>query len=97
MTHAFAEDSLVTALSDGRYQAAVSERWSIGGRPNGGYLMGIALNALIAESPHPDPLTVTGHFLSAAEPGPATVEVEMIKKGRSVSTARAVLRQEDRG
>ncbi|HUO45945.1 MAG TPA: thioesterase family protein [Acidimicrobiia bacterium] len=96
MTYTFAEDSRLTALSDGLYQAEVSERWSIGGRPNGGYLMGIALNALILESPHPDPLTATGHFLSAAEPGPATVDVEMIKRGRSVSTARAVLRQNDR-
>jgi acyl-CoA thioesterase len=93
VTFAFEEDTAVHRQHEGSYTAHVSDRWSIGGRPNGGYLMGLALTALLAESPHPHPLTTTGHFLSPADPGPATVEVSVLKKGRSVSTAQTVLSQ----
>lgn len=96
MTFAFEEDTAVHRERDGAYKARVSDRWSIGGRPNGGYLMGLALTALLAESPHPHPLSTTGHFLSPADPGTATVEVNILKKGRSVTTAQAVLSQGDR-
>jgi len=96
VTFAFEEDTAVKHQRDGNYTAQVSDRWSIGGRPNGGYLMGLAMTALLAESPHPDPLTTTGHFLSPADPGPATASVTFIKKGRSISTAQAVMSQEGR-
>jgi acyl-CoA thioesterase len=96
VTFAFEEDTAVHPQADGGYRAQVTDRWSIGGRPNGGYLMGIALTAMLEESPHPHPLSTTGHFLSPADPGPATIEVTILKKGRSVSTAQAVLSQEGR-
>lgn len=96
MTFAFEEDTTVRSLGGGEYAVDVSDRWSIGGRPNGGYLMGIVATALVPESPHPDPLTLTGHFLSPADPGPARVKVTMLKKGRSVSTAMAVMSQGER-
>ncbi|HEX5671823.1 MAG TPA: thioesterase family protein [Acidimicrobiia bacterium] len=96
MTFAFVEDTAVHPQQNGVYSAAVSDRWSIGGRPNGGYLMGLALTALLEESPHPHPLSTTGHFLSPADPGPATIEVTMLKKGRSVTTAQAVMSQDGR-
>ena len=93
MTFAFEEDTAVHPQPDGGYSAEVSDRWSIGGRPNGGYLMGIALTAIFEESPHPHPLSAAGHFLSPSDPGPATIQVTILKKGRSVSTAEAVLSQ----
>ena len=42
------------------------------------------------------PLTVTGHYLSPAAPGPITILVEPIKRGRSYSTGMARLMQADR-
>lgn len=96
MNSAFEEDTAVSAQGGGVYTATVTDRWSIGGRPNGGYLMGLALRAVVAESPHPHPLTMTGHYLSPAEPGPATVSVQMIKRGKSVSTAQALVAQDSR-
>lgn len=96
MTFAFLEDTAASPRGDDLYSSTVTDRWSIGGRPNGGYLMGIALTAIGQSLPHPDPLTSTGHFLSPAEPGPADIKVTVSKKGRSVSTAQAVLRQGER-
>lgn len=96
MTFAFIEDTAVAPRGDGEFDATVTDRWSIGGRPNGGYLMGIVLKAISQSLEHPDPLTSTGHFLSPADPGPAHVTVNVWKRGRSVSTAQGVLRQGDR-
>jgi hypothetical protein len=54
----------------GRFAAVVTERWNvIGGRPNGGYVLGIALRALARVLPMPDPLVVSALFLRPALPG----------------------------
>ncbi|MGW4895555.1 thioesterase family protein [Kitasatospora sp. NPDC004240] len=43
---------------------------------------------------HPDPVSITGYYLSASVPGPATVTTEVIRSGRSLSTATASLSQD---
>jgi len=93
---AFEEDTAVQPGGENLYLANITDRWSIGGRPNGGYLMGTILRSLTHRLAHPDPLTSTGHFLSPAEPGPAEIKVNVIKEGRSLSTALAVLSQNGR-
>ena len=93
---AFEEDTAVERGSTDLFAANITDRWSIGGRPNGGYLMGTILRALSIRLTHPDPLTSTGHFLSPAEPGPAQIMIDVIKEGRSLSTAQAVLTQSGR-
>lgn len=93
---AFEADTAVEPGGENLFIANITDRWSIGGRPNGGYLMGTILTALAHRLPHPDPLTSTGHFLSPAEPGPAEIKVNVVKEGRSLSTAQAVLSQNGR-
>jgi hypothetical protein len=80
----------VEATPDG-YAVAVDPRWSIGDRPNGGYLMALVARAGVAASPHPDLLAVSAHFLRPPSFGPATVVVDEMRVGRSVGFHHARL------
>ncbi len=93
---AFYADTALAELGDGRYQGTVSKHWSIGGNPNGGYLLAIVLGAIARVSAeHPDPLTVTTHYLRPGLSDTACeVQVELIRRGRTLTTARARLIQE---
>lgn len=65
----------------------LDDRWSIMGRPHGGYLLREAVRPALTEQ-HPDPLVVSAHFLRSPDPGAATVEVETLRIGRRVSQLR---------
>jgi acyl-CoA thioesterase len=65
----------------------LDDRWSIMGRPHGGYLLREAVRPALTEQ-HPDPLVVSAHFLRSPDPGPATVEVDTLRVGRRVSQLR---------
>ena len=83
--------------SSGRYDMAIDPEWTIGGRPNGGYLVATMARAArsalaIAEGPdHPHPFTATAHFLTPPSPGPAQVHTEVLRRGRRMSHVRARL------
>lgn len=79
----------------GAYDAELSPGWTIIQAVNGGYLLAVAARALRAELPHPDPLTITAHYLTASQPGPAVVRTETVRAGRSMSTGQASLVQRD--
>jgi hypothetical protein len=76
----------------GRYDVTIDSGWSIGDRPNGGYLMALVTRAAVAASPHPDPLTISAQFLRPPSFGPAVVEIDDLRIGRSVGfhTARLI-------
>ena len=79
------------------YSGLVHGSWNIGAAPNGGYLLALAVSALRQAAPrHPDPLSVTVHYLRPGLPGrPCRVDVESIRGGRSLSTLRATLVQDE--
>ena len=85
----FERDTAVEARGDGR--------WVAGG-PNGGYLGAIFVRALSADSGLGDrPLrSITLHYLGRPSEGPAELQVEADRHGRSVSFLRARLVQEGR-
>ena len=60
---------------------------------HGGHLLELLGRAAVEGSGHPHPLAVSAHFLSAPRLGPAQIEVEPLRSGRSVSTTRARLVQ----
>lgn len=94
MSH-FEQETAVTAIADASWQGQISDQWNIGANPNGGYLVSVALSALREVVPHPDPLTVTTHYLRPGQGNkPCEVQTELIRTGRSLSTARATLLQE---
>jgi acyl-CoA thioesterase len=68
-------------------QIEVDDRWSIAGRPHGGYLLREAVRPALTEQ-HPDPRVVSAPFLRSPSPGPAVVEVETLRTGRRVSQLR---------
>jgi acyl-CoA thioesterase len=93
----FVEDTEVEPGGAGRWAAVLTGRWDIG-VPNGGYVLCVALSAVRAElgPSHPHPLSVSAHYLGSCEQGPALVDVTVLKRGRSLSTAYAALSQGDR-
>ena len=83
----FLKDTAVNKLKDNIYSGNLSDSWSIGGAINGGYSMSIAARALSDYLSHKDPLSITGHYLSVAEPGPVELHLEKLSEGRSISNA----------
>jgi acyl-coenzyme A thioesterase PaaI-like protein len=87
----------VNQLADGVHAAQLDAGWVVGGGVNGGYLLAVIGNAVrdrLAESGHVDPFSVSAHYLSAAVPGPATVETRLVRAGGRFSTVAATLVQE---
>jgi hypothetical protein len=89
------EHSSLEALGSGRYQRNVEEGpfWGAGAA-HGGYLMALLLHAMTLELGQDArrPRVFSGQFLGRTRPGPAMIEVEALRLGRSVSSLRAQLR-----
>jgi acyl-CoA thioesterase len=91
----FDADTAVRADGDQRYSATLTDRWTaLGGTPNGGYMLAVALRALQAEMPFPDPLVTSAHFLRPGLIGPADVRTEVVRAGRRVAAGQASLVQD---
>ncbi|WP_405602366.1 thioesterase family protein [Streptomyces sp. NBC_01410] len=91
----FDRDTAVTLRAPGVYDAELSAGWTIIQAVNGGYLLALLGRALADALPHPDPFTVSAHYLSASQPGPAVVRTETVRTGRTLSTGQASLFQYD--
>lgn len=91
----FDRDTAITARTGepGVYDTELSEGWTIARAVNGGYLLAVAARALAATLPHPDPFTVTAHYLTPTEPGPAVLRAEPVRTGRTLSTGTVRLLQ----
>lgn len=68
--------------------------WNVGEAPNGGYVCAIAVAGLLSIVDHPDPIAISAHFPSRPNTGPVDVLTEVVRTGRSHSTAQARLAQE---
>lgn len=91
--HEFDRHAALVATGGGILAGDISDRWNVGPVPNGGYLIALAAKAMASACLHPDPLTVTGHFLRPAEPGPADWHVSAVKQGGSIDNAQVSLVQ----
>lgn len=91
----FDRDTAITARAGepGAYDAQLSDGWTIISAVNGGYLLAVIARALRDALPHPDPLTVTAHYLTPSQPGPAVVRTQTVRTGRTMSTGQASLLQ----
>lgn len=94
-THRFDSDTRLTRLDDGRWSAEVDPGWcSIGGSPNGGYTLAIALAAASGTLPDARPLSISATYVKPATVGATEVEVEVVKRGRMKSSLQVKLLQE---
>jgi acyl-CoA thioesterase len=98
MSH-FDEDTRVTPMGpveEGAFTGQVHPAWNIGSNPNGGYLLALAAQALRQRTPaHPDPLSITVHYLRPGTSGQACrIDTEVLRSGRTLSTVRARLSQD---
>jgi len=73
------------------FSAALPEDW--GGMPgvNGGFMLALCTRALACVLPFPDPLVVSGFYLRPGSPGPARVETEVIRAGKTTAFGEASL------
>ena len=93
------EFDLATAVhpeADGAYRVDIDAGFTVGPKPNGGYLLACVARAASEAlggrgSSHRHALAATAHYLGAPDPGPATIEVEVLRKGRSASQVRAAM------
>ena len=82
------------APGPGRWFAHLTDRWDINDKPNGGYVLAVAVRAMAGAVPdHPHPFTVTGHYLRPSQSGPAEIEVDVVRTGRKLATVTAAFSQ----
>ncbi|MFD8806372.1 thioesterase family protein [Streptomyces sp. NPDC059597] len=91
----FDRDTAVVRREPGVYDIDLSAGWTIINAVNGGYLLAVLGRALADTLPHPDPFTISAHYLTASQPGPAVVRTETVRTGRTLSTGQASLFQYD--
>ena len=89
----FDRDTAVTLREEGVYDAELSAGWTIIHAVNGGYLLAMLGRALGEALPHPDPFSVSAHYLTASVPGPAVIRTQVVRTGRTLSTGQASLFQ----
>jgi Thioesterase-like superfamily len=95
-TQRFAAVSALSERTPGCFDAFVDKEWTIGGKPNGGYLLAMLGRAAIATGPHQHVIAASATYLRPPDPGAVVIEAEVLRAGRSASQVRARLLQDDR-
>jgi acyl-CoA thioesterase len=90
------EDDTTVRLVDGVWKADLKPAWNVGDNPNGGYLLAIAVRAMLEESARPDPLSVTAHYLSPPSAGEVEIRAGVFKPGKSIVNVMAEMWQDGR-
>jgi len=90
----FADATTVRALGGGRYRGELDDTWNLRPLPQGGVLSAAAVRAMEAELNHPDQLPRTLHttFVGQVSHGELDIDVEVLRRGRSMSQLRAQVR-----
>lgn len=92
----FCEATDIHPAGSGRFDAEVDPQWTIGGRPNGGYLLAMLSRAATHVVIHDHVIAASAQYLCSPEPGPVAIDTEGVRVGRSVSQVRARMSQGSR-
>jgi acyl-CoA thioesterase len=96
------ETALERVSSEGEqsttFRVQVTDSWSIGDAPNGGFLMYLAIQAcseICSPFQHPDPFTFTAYYVTKAlEHKPADLTVRVVGRTKSASIVHVTMSQE---
>jgi hypothetical protein len=94
--HSYAAVSGLSGTAPGPFTADVSPEWTIGGKPNGGYLIAMLGSAATVIGPHPHVIAASAHYLAPPEHGTVTIEATTLRTGRSAAQFRTRMSQGDR-
>ena len=96
----FTEATAVTPAGDGAYAVDLRSEYAIAGsRPNGGYMLACLARAALAAAgadgaPHAHPVAAGAQYLASPAIGPARIETEVLRVGRSATHVAARLAQD---
>jgi acyl-CoA thioesterase len=87
----FFEETRVMPAGPGRYDAVIDPAWNLVPLPQGGLVTALALGAMehALGDPSHRPRTLHTAYVGQVADGPVTVEVEVLRRGRSMSHVRA--------
>lgn len=91
----FNEDLRLKPAGEGRFQTMISDRWSINGTPDGGYLMALAAGAALSGSDKNGLSILTANFINRSQPGPAALAAARIGASRHFDRWQVGLFQEE--
>ena len=89
----FSEVSAIVARGPGQFDGDIDPEWTIGGKPNGGYLLSMLGKAALSVGEHDHVVAASAHYLRSPEPGPVVIEARLLRGGRSASQVRASMSQ----
>ena len=90
----FASVSALVPQCEGVFTGSVHPGWTIGGKPNGGYLLAMLGRAAARVGPHPHVIAASAHYVRPPEPGPVHVSAEVLRSGRSAAQLRTRMTQD---
>jgi acyl-CoA thioesterase len=92
MSAAFETATGVVVKGEGVYAGRIEPGWDIAGNANGGYMIALAGRAMADAAQRP-PLSITAHFLSPGKVGDCVIDVDVVRSGRRMATAAAIVTQ----
>jgi acyl-CoA thioesterase len=92
----FGEETAVRRIGPGRYEASVAEVWNLRPLPQGGVITAMALRAMAEELGDEAQRLRTLHtaFVAQVADGGVVIDVEALRRGRSMSHLRAEVRNQ---
>ena len=99
MANPFLDVTTLERAGEGHYRGTITEDWVLRPLPQGGVVTAMAVRAMQDELDHPEQRLRTLHtsFVGQVGAGPVEVEVEVLRRGRSMSHARAEVRNPGTG
>jgi len=96
VSHRFDTDTAVWPGSEGGFETRIDPGWWVVSGPNGGYVAAILLRALALAvgDPARAPRSLTVHYTSPPQAGPASIETRVERTGRSLTTVSGRLLQD---